>query len=235
MEYEGANNQPNANTAAVAQEMMNNLTAPPPEKKPSKLSSILDKLKKSPLLIGKRKFVTLPLFALALAAIIIVPIVIINIANINDRPPLNPLDDPAFMSWVEDYAQSIQTALDDNNGDIEEALKIVNNALATEYNPPRRRVLLNDKATLVASNDRFDEAITAMQEFVDFATNENNAREGGIGYLASLYYRKGDKQKALELYQQALDIAIETESYQGNSYYISMIDQIKRELNGAEQ
>ena len=228
------NNQPNTNTAAAAQETMNSLAAPPPEKKPSKLSGILDKVGKSPLFMGKRKFITLPLFTLALAAIIVVPIVIIN-AN---RPPLeppNPLDDPVFVSWVKDLAQEIQTSLDEGDGDIEGALAVVNDMLGREYDPPRRRRLLNSKAALVASVGRYDEAITAIQELIDFATNQNNAIEEGLSYLAELYYNKGDKQKALELFRQALGLAIETEAYQGNDYYISMIRQIENELNGAAQ
>ena len=76
MEYEGVDNNANTNTTAVAQELQDNLTATPPEKKPSKLASILEKLGKSPLFIGRRKFVSLPLVGLALVAVVFVPVVI---------------------------------------------------------------------------------------------------------------------------------------------------------------
>jgi tetratricopeptide (TPR) repeat protein len=229
MEYEETETNANTNTAAVAQEIANNLTAAPP-KKPNPIKALCEKLGKSPLFIGKRKFISLPLVGLALAAIIIVPIIIIN-AN---RPPLNPLHDPAFISWVEDYAGRLQSVIDEHDGDIDVAIGFIDNLLATETNPPRRRILLNDKATLNSSGDRLDEAIASIEEYIEIADDIDASREAGIRHLADLYYAKGDLPRALELFRQALDIAVETLHYQGNDYYVEMIEQIESELNGAE-
>jgi tetratricopeptide (TPR) repeat protein len=230
MDYEGANNQPNTNTTAAAQEMLNNLTSAPPPK-PNKLKNLLEKLSKSPLFIGKRKFVSLPLIAVSLAAIIIVPIIIINAS----RGPVMPMDDPAFVAWVEEVSGEIQTALDDNDGNIEEALNLVDERLATEHNPPRRRSLLNSKAALVASENRLDEAIAAMEEFVSIAEEFDSSKESGLAYLADLHYQNGDLQRALELFRQALDLAMESGGFMGNDLYVEMIEQIESELSGAAQ
>jgi tetratricopeptide (TPR) repeat protein len=228
MEYEGVNNNANTNTADIAQETKNNLTAPP-EKPNSKLSGFLDKLGKSPLFIGGRKFISLPLMVLALTAVIVAPIIIIN-AN---KPPLNPLDYPAYIAWVEDYADKLQVVLDDDG--VDKALNYIDSLLSTEKNPPRRRILLNDKAILLSRENNFNEAIAALEEYVEYADDVSASREAGIRHLADLHYEKGDLERALELFEQALEIAFETGNHQGNEYYLEMIETIESELNGAEQ
>jgi len=149
MENEGVNNQVNTNTIPIAAEPQNNPT-PPPDHKKSKLSDILDKLGKSPLFIGNRKFITIPALILALAAIIIVPIIILN-SNA-------PMTEEQISEWYFDTATRIKEIAASRG--VDEALAEIDQRIS-QYtgNNDQIRDLYAIKRSILGSNGRIEAAI----------------------------------------------------------------------------
>jgi len=225
MENEGVNSQTNTNIATVPSETPNNPTVPPSEKAKARLSAIFDKLGKSPLFAGKRKFISIPLIVLALAAVIVVPILIIN--NIPQQTPRE-----AFVEWANDLADNLDEYL--ANNDIPGAIRQVESALETETALDRRLLLFAQLASLHVEDD-YVAAIATMGSYLAEATNENSALEEGWSFLGDLYYASGQPQQALGAYNEALLVANETGYVMNTIYYVNMIEQIQSELNGAGQ
>jgi tetratricopeptide (TPR) repeat protein len=224
MEYEGTDNQPNTNTAAAAKEMLDNLTAPPPAKKPSKLSGILDKVGKSPLFIGKRKYISIPLFAIALIAIIAVPIIILT----QHPAPVT------IEAWLEDQQTSgaiYEANRAANAGDIDEALRILDEALSQEQNIDRAALLRIEKSAIAANGDRSELAIEVALEIIEFnrARGDKDNLENNYAYLGGLYDMLGDEDKALEAYLAAKAVADETGRRINYIFYLERIAEITGE------
>ena len=223
MDYEGANNQPNTNTAAVAQEMMNDLTAPTPQK-PNKIKTLFEKLGKTPLFMGKRKFITLPVFALVLAAVIAVLIIILSQSS-------EPITIEAWLEAQQSSGAIYEANRAANAGDVDEALRILDEALSREGNIDRAALLRIEKSAIAANGDRSELAIEVALEIIEFnrARGDQDNLENNYAYLGGLYDSIGDEEKALEAYLAAKAVADETGRRINYLFYLMRIAEITGE------
>jgi tetratricopeptide (TPR) repeat protein len=229
MDSEGVNNEATINT--------NNL-APEPTQKPNPLKTFFDKLGKSPLFMGRRKFVTIP--ALLLALVSIVTLAVILIIHLTSEPVIRLDDaDSAFFSEFTDFRSSqqysdifydMQYLIDRDR--VDEALDAIDEKIAAETNDAIKSVLILEKAYIAANDGRLDLAReTVNQQINIFKTNDENL-ESSYGYLASLYERSGDITRAIEYYQLAVDNAPPTSLDTG--YFRVKIIELGRTNNANE-
>jgi tetratricopeptide (TPR) repeat protein len=206
----------------------NNLTAisaePADAAKPksNKLRELLNKLGKSPLFVGNHKFITLPLIALALAAIIIIPIVIIS-----------SLTTPAGLPDEELLAQIRQDVTPlVIDGDIDGALAKIDDMLnGGNLSEGNRLTLISQKGAILINADRVAPAIEVLEEF-DRLQPDPVYRSDNLITLAALYEEQGDYARAIESLRAARELAISADFLLDIIFINDRINELEAKLNG---
>jgi len=95
------------------------------------------------------------------------------------------------------------------NGDITTAVAVLDEAIEKTNSSAQKAALYRSKATVIANTDR-SAAINAAEQSVVLDSNFENT-----AYLAQLYERNGDKEKAIEYYGKAITLYNQMESEEG--------------------
>lgn len=114
------------------------------------------------------------------------------------------------------------------SGNTARATAVIDEAIKKTDSPAQKSVLYHTKATLVASTDT-PAAIKASEQSVALNPNFENT-----AYLAELYERNGDKQKAIEYYKKAIILYNQMEPVESGgpidaSLYQERIDRLRGE------
>ena len=229
MENKGVENQANTNTTINAQEKTSSLAAPT-EKKPSKLSGILETLEKYPLFMGKRKFVVIPMMFLALALIIVLAVILIS--GLSPEHQSGPSDSEFFSEivsirdsqWHIDVYNDMQKLV--KQGKIDEALNAMDELISAETNDAKKSILVLEKSYIAANDDRFDTAKETVNNLIELYKTHNENLENSYGYLASLYELSGDIEGAIRYYQLAVDNPSPTSNESG--FFQAKIIELRR-------
>jgi len=228
MDNEGVKNAETVNTNSITSEHT---------PKQNLLKSFLEKLGKSPLFMGKRKFIVIPLLLLALTSLIVLVVVLITGLTSDPEPPVVRVDDAksSFASevievrgsqWHRDLYSETRSLIKD--GRLDEAFDLLDDKIAAETNDATRSIIILEKSYIAASAGRLDVAKAAANDQIEIFRANNENLESSYGYLASLYEQSGDIDRAIEYYQLAVDNSPPT-SVEIGYYQVKII-----ELSGAE-
>ena len=86
-----------------------------------------------------------------------------------------------------------------NNGKVDAAKAAYDAAAKNTNDNDQKSIFLSQKATLLFNNAQYEEALVVALE-AESAKKDATAE----GFIAQIYEKKGDKQKAIEYYQSAL-------------------------------
>jgi tetratricopeptide (TPR) repeat protein len=114
------------------------------------------------------------------------------------------------------------------SGNIARAMEVIDEAIKKTDSPAQKSALYHTKATVIASTDT-PAAIKAAEQSVTLNPNFENT-----AYLAELYERNGDNQKAIEYYNKAIVLYNQMEPIESGgpidaSLYQERIDRLKGE------
>jgi len=224
-------NAETANTAPVnAPETTPTPTAEPAGKKKTKLSEFWDKLKKSPLFIGNRKFISIPILAIALAAIIVVPIVIfhpdLGFFNLGPEPPIS-LEE--FNDWYFNTATSIGEIASSRG--VDEALAEVDRQINRHVgNDDQIRGLYSIKRSVLIGDGQPEAAIEAHKDLMNYVDGKRSLKER-YHELASMYERNDNILEAINAYTTARDMAVELGEERHADFHAAWYNNKIAELN----
>ena len=108
-----------------------------------------------------------------------------------------------------------------NNGELDDAVVTYDNAVKATEDPLEKSILLKNKAVLYVNDGKYDEALTVAKESETLNQNADTAQ-----FIALIYEKKGDKQKAIEYYQKAILLVDKTQDLANSDiqYYQSRIE-----------
>ena len=192
------NSNSEANTAVNAPEAAPVSIVSTPEDKPNvnqRLSSLLSKLNKSSLFVGKRKFVTVPIFALALVALVVVPVLIFSGLTTEE-------------TWFVDTSRDVTAIVNESGVDaaLTELDRLIQQA---EGNNVRIRDLYGIKTVVLINAERSDAAIITQREAI-LHTEDLETLESRLFELALMHERFGQLEEALMVYEEVRAVSAET-------------------------
>jgi len=88
-----------------------------------------------------------------------------------------------------------------NNGSIDDAKTAYDGAIKKTEDPYQKSVLLLSKATLYYNDGKYDDALATAKE-----AESINQTDNVTNFIARIYEKKGDKQKAIEYYQKTITL-----------------------------
>jgi tetratricopeptide (TPR) repeat protein len=198
----------------------------------SSLKKTTQKLGKTPLLIGKRKFITIPVIILALAALIAVPIIIVSNLNSSEPETLAAPEPTAFelifLRNIIDQANQLA-----ESGDVDGALEALDNAIIEADGSAAKQIYINqEKSALSANYERLETAFDTMLWLIAEAESRNDDQtlRDRWAYMGSLLERMDRKQDAIDAWEKALDYSDIVEDYSGYDYMIDRIEALEQEL-----
>jgi len=196
----------------------------PVGQKTSLFEKLRNKLEKSPLFIGIRKFIVLPLFTLALAAVIVVPIIIFS-----QPVALLPLSEEEFNSWFGDITSQIDrlNSVSGPDAALAELDRQINQAQGAN---DRLNGLYSLKASILIGAGREEDAVAVLRERANIVTSAD-ILEDTYHMMAYLYERLGDTENALVSYEQARKFTLERWPENPTDFYDAQILRLQELLN----
>lgn len=137
------------------------------------------------------------------------------VVNRNQQPTVQTQDVIKATSQTVSSAQALA-----NNGKLDEAKAAYDNAAKNASDDDQKSIFLSQKATLLFNTGNYDEALVVALEA------ESAKKDAAIeGFIAQIYEKKGDKQKAIEYCQNAIDLVDKSQSVSDSDiqYYQSVI------------
>jgi tetratricopeptide (TPR) repeat protein len=230
--------QPQANTP-TATEVISTPSAEKTEKAnifKSLLSSgkqLWDKIGKTPLFTGKRKFITIPLIVLILAAIIAVPMIIVS----TNQPSSDYIPEPEPTAF--ELIRLRDTAIRANDlaesGNVEGAIAMLDEAIVAAENSEAQQIYLHfERRAIAANNGLYDIALESQFWRMEGSRKRNDtlALRDGYAYLGELYEAMGDKQRAIDAYRMAVQLSDEIggSAFSGYGFFLERIETLTAEL-----
>jgi len=108
-----------------------------------------------------------------------------------------------------------------NNGSIDDAKTAYDGAIKKTEDPYQKSVLLLSKAILYYNNSKYDDALVTARE-----AESINQTDNVTNFIARIYEKKGDKQKAIEYYQKTITLIDKSQPLADSDakYYQSKIE-----------
>lgn len=127
-------------------------------------------------------------------------------SQIQGSPAINPEAAEAEKKEVQETMTVVDTYV--GRGDTQNALNTLEGAIQRTNSSEQKANLYEKKGMVLAGSD-VDGAIVALESSV-----EENPTDGNTAYLAELYERAGDYQKAAEYYTQAYELYGQLEAFE---------------------
>lgn len=110
-----------------------------------------------------------------------------------------------------------------NNGSIDDAKTAYDGAIKKTEDPYQKSVLLLSKATLYYNDGKYDDALATAKE-----AESINQTDNITNFIARIYEKKGDKQKAIEYYQKTITLIDKSQPLADSDakYYQSKIESL---------
>jgi len=197
-----------------------------------KIAACWKKFLASPLMKGWRKFLTLGVALIVIAAAITLPIILPKLLEPEPTPEEQAKTDQEVQEKISDLVNNIDPDASDETRDA--ILSTIAEHLAAARTDEAKFSLYGANANALAQFGMYDEAIANLQNAVEIMKNENNfpGLVDTYSFIAFIYEESGDKASAIQYYRFALEAAQNSADHgiplgHAVTYYTNMISALE--------